>query len=158
MTTDYPSFVSARLSPNHRELHIALGLLGEWHEYCYANNLMEEIEELGDLCFYLQSGINVFGLSYQLDKPVHHRNVLKYDIDHALHKFADEVKKRYIYGLDNRPVIELFHEVLTLLHHYINLQGVISHIIMDNMNKLSKRYQTQFTPQEAEARKDKCED
>lgn len=158
MTTNkYPEFVNARLSPYHKPLHIALGLLGEWYEYRTARNMLEQIEEMGDLCFYLQAGINLYNLPYRLDRSVPQQNILEYEVEKAINDFADEIKKLHIYRLD-RDVITPFNKVVHHLHYFIDSRANIAHVIMDNMHKLSKRYNSSFTPEEAEARKDKCED
>jgi len=151
---NYSEFVEQRLAPNHRLLHIAIGLVGEWFEYCEAPNRWNALEELGDILFYLQAGCNHFNIQYDLTSAVNETPVTGFEVNRAFHDFLDMVKKKQIYGLD-KPVLKHFEVALDKALSYISSQVNIESLIEDNVCKLSKRYATSFTPQEAEARKDK---
>ena len=153
--SNYPEFVKERMSPNHVLLHVGIGLVGEWYEYCTSSNKLDKIEELGDLCFYLQAGCNYFNIPVDITLPTPRRTVLQYDVNDVLHRFLDHVKKQEIYG-NPQPILHgLYIELYDKLTNFIDSEGTILHIVNDNMHKLSKRYKSTFTPQEAEARLDK---
>lgn len=150
----YPQFVADRLSPNHQILHVAIGLVGEWFEFLTAKSQAGKEEEVGDLCFYLQAGSNIFLNGELITTNIYTKDAQPVGIESALFDFLDQVKKQEIYG-NPKPLIQKFENLMQMTVGCISQSYPLERIIIDNMEKLSQRYPTTFTPQDAEERKDK---
>jgi len=167
---NYFNFVDLKVAPprqlNDRSFHLfhaILGLTGEYMEYSFGDDVDEdinELEELGDIMFYL----SYLGLTLQL--PTENLSILFEDhqrrddlfIGTELTKMVDLIKREQCYGTVT-PLEQLQQQYVNLVASYLDEVYLsdfsLTHVVAYNTEKLSKRYQSTFSQEESVTRKDK---
>jgi len=176
MTTTYSNFVAGLFtkpdSIPERLAHAAVGIIGEVVELRHAGDRDEQLEELGDIRFYIQAAFNQFpdaeitrigGLAMKL--PV------GYDLHHASERLLEEAgnfldlsKKTWIYGkpleaLHSTAMLVSLYQLRILLSTVANFYGfTLKDLDRSNRVKLIKRYPGgSYSDTAAQARADKQE-
>lgn len=156
--------------PNERLLHAAMGLCTEVGELYNLNDEQHEIEELGDICWYVALALDAAGSSWEAirivpedeflavavgNNPVEAMVLLGTDL-------LDLVKKQIFYGREIK--IERVLEILALLknslHYGIALADMpvtLDDIINANIKKLTARFPEKFSEDAANNRDVKAE-
>jgi hypothetical protein len=162
MFNDYTQFVLDRAAPQRdcqdihwNLIHCALGLSTEALEFLIAEREDEKIEELGDLLYYLTLASHTLYHTPRLS-PVS-EFVDAYAFLETLEAFISAIKKDQIYGNPQHLTghLDAVWEDFKGMAFLFTRQPTIDNLIQHNMDKLSKRYATTFTPGEAAERKDK---
>lgn len=166
--TDYQDFVLKKAAPttpiNHHFhlIHASLGLATELLELQQSTDRDNTIEELGDFLWYLiltKAALNIPDGSFLL----HFLQENEHDLNSTAsllsttENFLSQVKKQVIY----QHVVPLPHHfslVLFAFKRYISDFNIpLEYLILENKNKLNKRYTTTFSQEESAKRRDKSE-
>jgi hypothetical protein len=163
---NYRTFVHSRvkwLGTDQADfMHAAAGLVGEAIEYSNRIDTANELEELGDLEFYLQHALIV---TKAFDRP--RPNSVNYFppagfTDQVLITVCGDVldfaKKIWIYNKPaaELPLLQALSGVRQILLRIYESKGISSNAVRDaNIAKLIKRYPTGYSDQAAQARADK---
>lgn len=150
MTRDeYTQFCRERLAPKNPVNHIVHGIIGEFLE------LMDLIDEKGEVldraCFVEEAGDVLFYLTLLQD-------YVEYDFNSPepcpLETFVDHTKRVLYYeSLSfNRNLLAGFH--LNFMALVLSQNLSIDRIRIENVKKLSRRYESSFTVSESIERKD----
>jgi hypothetical protein len=141
--------------------HALTGIINEWAEFgMLCPNGMptwlakDHIEELGDLLFYYTAFFDIISTEGGLPEVKKYKDYGPIALT-IIDDISNVMKKHFFYrtvGLD-----EVYTTVLAsykfLIDQYTTEKW--EHIAQVNIEKLSKRYEKSFTPEEAVARKDK---
>lgn len=152
---DYPmdatlySKLAIRTSPRKDQMvHCVLGIASELSEL-YEGNY---IEELGDVCWYLNEGCDFIGVDLMdLDVSEGGLDPLR-DLSDHLGKLADLVKRHEFYkkDLDHGEVFillsKMYSEVLEICNDY---EIDIDEVLEKNILKLKTRYPLKFEEEKA---------
>lgn len=160
----YPNFVRSKMKEDELEAmraHALTGIINEWAEFgMLCPNGMptwlakDHIEELGDLLFYYTAFFDIISTEGGLPEVKKYKDYGPIALT-IIDDISNVMKKHFFYrtvGLD-----EVYTTVLAsykfLIDQYTTEKW--EHIAQVNIEKLSKRYEKSFTPEEAVARKDK---
>jgi NTP pyrophosphatase (non-canonical NTP hydrolase) len=168
MLSDYRDFVLLKASPArsipeaHFHLtHGCLGLTTEYLELILSTCRENTEEELGDFLWYLI--LTAHALGYNIDNlptevPTTERKGMTIKtLGEMLENFISLAKKEIIYGNPQQGVIitcfyGLWRE---FLFHLRACEFPLDLCLVQNKDKLNKRYQDSFSQEEAAERKDK---
>lgn len=174
----YPDFVHSRVKwfEDHsiNLHHFSTGIVGEVLELERATSRENQLEEIGDVCFYIEHGWLTVEKIVELEgwPTIPRRQVLRLNSNASLAmefdtlryhagQLLDKTKKVWIY---KKPVkIDLLIEVADRLNacefyltYVANLMGfALPEAIAANHSKLSLRYPDGYTDKAAQARADK---
>jgi len=144
-TIRYDQFVAKLLKQLPEPLnacHIAMGIAGELGELFEVD--ANEIEESGDLEFYVQAACNHYGLTFQEcweANPV--ANVDDHQFVYWVGQFVDCVKREYIYNKprEHERIKECLGTIyMWLWDSYTDMGIPRSEVLQANAIKLEKRY------------------
>ena len=157
-TIRYDKFVRRLLkaeTAKEEAYHILAGVVGELGELYACADAENKLEELGDLCFYLEAGLQHYGKT-ESELPILSQTP---HVMYALSCFADVVKREYTYNKprDSTKVHEALQLLLTIREEELSLvEFTLQDILQANAEKLSERYKNlTYTDEEAIARADK---
>jgi len=173
--TDYVAFVKSVEStswhePNHRLLHAAMGLVTETGELFELESEEHELEELGDICWYLALAYDVLGLVWDenYDREIDVQWMLRGN--NPLESLAiyssellDMVKKQIFYG---KPIDMVAAGSIVTAMRLALIVGTddneespytFQQVLDANVKKLKKRYPEKFTEDAAVNRDVKAE-
>lgn len=156
--------------PNQRLLHAAMGLCTETAELYEVQNEQHELEELGDICWYLALAFDAVGSSFE-QAPVFaaeefHAFVRGEDPGEAMVIYSTEVldivKKQIFYGreADVLKIVDALTMIKNVVIHGLDMADLdysLEDIIEANMKKLKARYPDKFSEEAAINRDVKAE-
>jgi NTP pyrophosphatase (non-canonical NTP hydrolase) len=172
--TDYMNFVKSVEStswhqPNERLLHAAMGLVTEIGELYEVESEEHELEEIGDVLWYLALAHDVFEMDWNeeflIDWAVNYirgDNPLE-SLSIYSSELLDLVKKQIFYGkpidLDYARVIVAFMKMVIEVGTNENesCPFTFQQVLEANVNKLKTRYPEKFTEEAAVNRDVKAE-
>lgn len=156
--------------PNERLLHAAMGLCTETAELYELESKQHELEELGDICWYVALGLDALGFSWEevqiIDVEEFKNQVRGETADEGVMIYAtdllDLMKKNIFYG---RPVnTERAFNNLVMIKNCLHwgLKESDSDLTLDeivdaNIKKLTARFPEKFTEDAANNRDVKAE-
>lgn len=156
--------------PNERLLHAAMGLCTETAELFEIDNEQHQLEELGDICWYLALGLDAIGHSFEavplLETEDFLNKVRGEDPGQALVIYSsdllDMVKKQVFYGreIDATKAVDAFVMIKNVLIHgmvAIDLDYDIDAVVAANIKKLTARFPEKFSEDAANNRDVKAE-
>jgi hypothetical protein len=156
--------------PNERLLHAAMGLVTETGELYELTSEQHELEELGDICWYLALAYDVLGLDWDADKIVDDESQVTLRGANPLESLTiyssellDMLKKNIFYGkpLDMEVVISLVSNMKLALIVGTDMNDSCPHyfdeVVDANIKKLQKRYPEKFSEEAAINRDVKAE-
>lgn len=168
MLTDYRDFVLLKASPSrsipesHFHLtHACLGLTTEYLELILSTSRENTEEELGDFLWYLI--LTAHALEFNIDNlplevpPKERKSLTIKTLGDMLENFISLCKKEIIYGNPQQGVLItcFFGLWREFLFHLQSCEFPLDLCLVQNKEKLNKRYQATFSQEEAAERKDK---
>jgi hypothetical protein len=132
--------------------HMGLGLGSEYLEYLSANDITNQNEEVGDMCWYVSGICNSLNISFIPIKPKN------WNMDEIVGDIVSICKKHFVYGVDINieKLTELCQNLLFILgSDFPELEQTLDSILKDNIEKLKVRYPEYYTDQLAVERLDK---
>lgn len=160
MTKSYTDFVLSIAStsfhqPNPDLLHAAMGMCTELAEIYEVRDDAHELEELGDVVWYMALGFAAIGQRFEDAEIIPMDKFLEtVRGDEALVSLLllatdllDLVKKQIFYGREysDEKVLSILVQCKSALHHGLIVSGAnitIDQVIEANVKKLSKRFST----------------
>lgn len=173
--TDYVDFVKSVEStswhqPNERLLHAAMGLVTETGELYELESEEHELEELGDICWYLALAYDVLDMDWDADQIIDDEVEMLLRGANPLESLSiyssdllDMVKKQIFYG---KPIDILAAQSTVAAMRIAVVLGtsgneaspyMFEEVLDANMKKLKKRYPEKFTEDAAINRDVKAE-
>lgn len=151
--------------PNERLLHAAMGICTEVGELYNLQSEQHEIEELGDVCWYVALALDAADSSWEAIRIVPENEFLDVAVgQNALEALVmlgtdllDLVKKQIFYGreIKNERVLEILALIKNSLHYGIAMgssDATLDDVINANVKKLMTRYPDKFTEDAANNR------
>lgn len=138
------AFESKGFTNPQRFAHGALGLVTELHEFVNANGRFNQIEELGDMAWFLTLCIDALA-SEQLHQHFTPVPVEVYQIEKRVIAIADFAKRWMFYGTYNPGHVEDVAVAIEYIMSFIASEaGVLGYnlqtVLNKNIAKLSARY------------------
>lgn len=173
--TNYVDFVKSVEStswhqPNERLLHAAMGLVTETGELYELESEQHELEELGDICWYLALAYDVLGLDWDADKIVEEGSEVLLRGGNPLESLTiyssellDMVKKQIFYGkpLNIEAAVSAVSNMKLALIIGTDMNDgspyYFDEVVDANIKKLQKRYPEKFSEEAAVNRDVKAE-
>lgn len=151
--------------PNERLLHAAMGLCTESAELIETDGDQHEIEELGDVCWYLALGFDALGADFD-NAPILDEDKFLEAVrgEHSLDSLVlystdllDLVKKQIFYGrvIDNERAINTLVMLKNIIHYGLLFAdgGITLQDVIDaNVKKLRARFPDKFSEDAANNR------
>lgn len=148
--------------PNERLLHAAMGLCTETGELYEVESDQHEIEEVGDICWYLALAFDSLGASFEeapiLSEEAFVKQVRGEEGVESLTIYATElldlVKKQVFYGrqIDRNTAIDLLVMMKNIIHFGLELGDsdlTLQAVLDANVRKLKTRYPEKFSEEAA---------
>lgn len=156
--------------PNERLLHAAMGLVTETGELFELESEEHELEELGDICWYLALAYDVLDMDWGIDLTIDDEVEMLLRGDNPLESLSiyssellDMVKKQIFYG---KPINTLAAQSAVAAMRIALIVGTngndaspytFQQVLDANVRKLKKRYPEKFTEEAAINRDVKAE-
>ena len=132
--------------------HMSLGLAGEYLEYISANDIENQNEEVGDICWYLSGICDSLNIPFIPVKPDN------WNTEEIIEGIVSICKKYFVYGVDINieKLTELCQNLLFILgSNFTDMEQDLDTILKENIEKLKVRYPEYYTDQLAVDRLDK---
>lgn len=156
--------------PNERLLHAAMGLCTETAELYELESEQHELEELGDICWYVALGLDALGSSWEeiqiMDGEEFVALVRGNTADESVMIYAtdllDMMKKNIFYGrpVDTEKAFGNLVLIKNCLHWGLVAGGsdlTLDQVVDANIKKLTARFPEKFTEDAANNRDVKAE-
>ncbi len=131
---------------------MGLGLAGEYLEYISANDIENQNEEVGDICWYLSGICDSLNIPFIPVKPDN------WNIEEIIEGIVSICKKYFVYGVDINieELTRLCQNLLFILGTtFPEMEQCLDTILKENIEKLKVRYPEYYTDQLAVDRLDK---
>lgn len=133
-----------------RLIHMQFGLTTEIIEFKNSEDEANDVEELGDIFWYLDGACDVFGVDIDKLFRVRHKDLEAVDLMlYGLGEFTDLLKRRYYYRLDDAAFRNKALHALSLIDTglsdiIVECDYNISDILEKNIEKLRIRMPGKF--------------